>query len=402
MLLGAFAVQAAESDVVFPIAELGDCASKVECRAYCDKTENIEACTTYGETHKLISSQAAERAKKLLRALREGGPGGCKDEKSCRAYCNDSSHVEECAAFAERHQLISADDAERLKKLKDIAILRKTEKTPGDCYSISNCQTYCSDPAHASECIAFAEKIGAIQSDEADRAKKVIPLLRKGETPGKCTSQAECRAYCEDTSHAKECAEFAVKIGILDSEEADQFQRTAGKGPGGCDSRESCKAYCSDTAHQQECMAFAKEHGIIRTTPSSVEPMERPSDLPSRESPISSGAPVVRRQLPPIVLKCLQLAVGQQLADRIDRGEQPDQKTEAILRTCYERMRPGMSKPPIPSELPPRPSSVPSWPPIPTEFERGGATNLPEPQAVRPSWKQHSYFASFLKLLLDF
>src|SRR5581483_6174279 len=84
---------ATQQTITFPIAELGNCGSQVECKAYCNKQENIDACTAFAEAHNLINAQEKQKNQKFAQALKNGGPGGCTDADSCKAYCQDQSHA---------------------------------------------------------------------------------------------------------------------------------------------------------------------------------------------------------------------------------------------------------------------------------------------------------------------
>jgi hypothetical protein len=41
-------------NINYPVAELGNCASKEECKAFCDKQENILECVVFAEQQGLI------------------------------------------------------------------------------------------------------------------------------------------------------------------------------------------------------------------------------------------------------------------------------------------------------------------------------------------------------------
>lgn len=192
--------------ITFPIAELGNCADQASCKAYCDVDANKIACVTYAQSHGLMSSEDADRAKKFLQA--GAGPGNCTDEKTCRSYCSSISHI--------------------------------------------------------NECLAYAKKTGILSSAELGEAEKIANALSQGaQLPGGCTDKNSCEAYCKDSSHITECVAFAEKAGMISREEADMVRKTGGKGPGNCNSKESCNSYCNDKNNANECFAFAQEHGLI-------------------------------------------------------------------------------------------------------------------------------------------
>ncbi len=194
------------SNITFPIAELGNCTDQVACKAYCDIDANKIACVNYAQSHGLMSSDDTNRAKKFLQA--GPGPGGCTDAQTCRSYCSDINHIDEC--------------------------------------------------------LAYAKKTGILSSSELDEAQKIASALSQGaQLPGGCTTKDQCEDYCKDSSHLTECVAFAEKAGMISQQEADIVRKTGGKGPGGCDSQQSCDAYCNNKDNANTCFAFAQEHGLI-------------------------------------------------------------------------------------------------------------------------------------------
>jgi len=51
----------------------------------------------------------------------QAGPGGCKNEQECFAYCNDPAHGAECISFGAKHEVFQGNEAvERYQKYNDI------------------------------------------------------------------------------------------------------------------------------------------------------------------------------------------------------------------------------------------------------------------------------------------
>ncbi|MEK7612923.1 MAG: hypothetical protein AAB449_02125 [Patescibacteria group bacterium] len=142
------------STVTFPIPELGDCASKQACKAYCDAPEHKEACLAYAEAHGLMSKAKTAAARLIIKKL---GPGGCTSAAVCRAYCAEEANREECYTFAVKHGIKSQEEANQNKNFQ--AVLKATGG-PGGCLQTTECKEYCADPLHATECRAFAELHG--------------------------------------------------------------------------------------------------------------------------------------------------------------------------------------------------------------------------------------------------
>jgi hypothetical protein len=259
--------------ITFPITELGGCASKNECKSYCNEPANMDVCIAFAKNRGLMTEKDATRAGKFGKMVREGnGPGGCNSPQSCDTYCSDISHLDECTAFAEKNGF-KGDQYEHGKKIQ--AFLKNGGMTPGNCQTKEECQSYCGDFSHAKECFDFAQKAGIMQKDgkgsssgnrhepNAEQLSKIAELSQNGETPGHCRSKDECEKYCSDQSHREECVDFGVKIGFIQPDEAAKIKEMGGKGPGDCNSPESCRAYCNDQSHHEECFKFAEEHGFI-------------------------------------------------------------------------------------------------------------------------------------------
>ncbi len=250
-----------ESGITFPIPELGNCESKDACKAYCDDTAHMAACIAFAESHGLMNKDEASRAKKFGEQLQNGeGPGGCASPKECRTFCSQVQNIEICTAFAKEHG-IKDENTNRGEKLS--AFLKSGGKMPGDCNSEETCKAYCSDFSHSEECFAFAKKTG-IADGSAQPPAKFLELVKAGETPGGCTTKDQCEKYCTDTAHRDECIAFAEKAGFIEQSQGDKLREAGGKGPGGCDSEVACRDYCNDPSHHEECFKFGVERGFIK------------------------------------------------------------------------------------------------------------------------------------------
>jgi hypothetical protein len=170
--LGAFINTATALEVTFPLAELGNCASKTECRVYCNKAANIEACAEFAEKQNLISNEHVKRARKLAEAISNGGPGGCTTAEGCKTFCEKAGNFKICAEFASKSGLVSNDEGVRLEKLKDLKVL--SSELPGKCSTIQNCREYCSKTENKEECLNFAEKTQALPQREITKARQLL------------------------------------------------------------------------------------------------------------------------------------------------------------------------------------------------------------------------------------
>lgn len=259
IVLAASIAFAQEPNITFPIAELGGCSSKEECKAYCDTPANALSCVSFAETNGLMSSEEAAEARKFAG---QTGPGGCMGSE-CRNYCSDSAHREECAAFAREHGLTPPRpphpeiDEPTIDEDRAMRIVEE-QGGPGGCRTKEECHSFCEDEGNMELCLAFAAEHDLMSPADLERARK---MMAEG-GPGGCKGIA-CRSYCENPDHADECLRFAEEQGFMAPEEAAKARKLMNAvGPGGCRGRE-CQTYCEDPAHRSACFEFAVENDLI-------------------------------------------------------------------------------------------------------------------------------------------
>lgn len=382
-------------DIEFPVAELDGCQNQQLCRLYCDAPENIDQCIAFAEKHNLIDQTQASEARRFAAIIRNGGPGGCRTAQECETFCSDENNLSVCFEFASRHGLARAEDAQRVQRISQV--LRSGTNTPGGCRSAESCHAYCSASDHMEECIAFGRSAGLMSDEEAERARRMAQLLKNRETPGRCSSPDVCQTYCEDQAHLEECGQFAERSGILTPEEIEKFRRTGGRGPGGCRGTQECERFCNDPARRDVCLQFAQEHDLFEDE--ALEQIRTTSDeIRSRAHAIS-----------PEVSSCLKEAVGEDVVSRVQDGTfVPSPELAQRMHQCLQRFLETVPAAPSPFVSPRTPLSSPSTPEsrieikiqdssaqelekIEREFEQGFEnypgyyTNLPEPTEQRPS-----------------
>ncbi len=316
-----------ETSEVFPVAELGNCISESNCKQYCAESKNMLACANYGEKRGLVSSDEAAKAREFADVLRGEGPGGCKDQKGCENYCNGTDHLSECVVFAEKHNLLPADQLKEAKQV--LAALSAGGKLPGGCTDKNSCESYCGDPSHGGECVDFAEKAGFMTAEEVAEARKVLPLIARGESPGGCKNKEQCEKYCESEANTMECVTFAEKAGFMTSEEAAMVRKTGGKGPGGCRSKEACESYCNESQNQEACFEFATKYDLI--------PPEKLQEIKEGMGRLRSGL----KQMPESAVSCLRSTLGEEAMARIEDGSfMPSPKMGEIMKGCVAQAMP--------------------------------------------------------------
>lgn len=155
-------------EISFPVAELGNCADKTACKAYCDKSDNIDACLIFAEKNKMMSDEEIKTAKNFKKSGMIG-PGRCKGKDECKTYCNGPDHMDECIAFAEKNGMMSGKQLGEAKKVK--SAIAKGIKPPA-CGGKETCDAYCSSPEHIEECVNFGEAAGMINKEDAKKIRQ--------------------------------------------------------------------------------------------------------------------------------------------------------------------------------------------------------------------------------------
>jgi len=271
------AVAANPFNIKFPIPELGNCGSLEECKAYCDDSSNADACLSFGEKQGLIKKNEAGQAKKFKNSLSKGDVpvAGCTDEDSCKKLCGLPENRDACFAWAKDHGFVdegSNQDMQRpsdgsggINKEKALQAI-KANGGPGGCSSFDECGKFCSNPDNQKVCFEYAKKYNLMSAEEANRAERFV----SHPGPGGCKGE-ECQAYCRDQNHRQECVKFAVENGFMTQAQADQQEKYMNLhqnlqnfgGPGGCKGEDECRKYCSDPTHVKECNEFAQKSGLI-------------------------------------------------------------------------------------------------------------------------------------------
>lgn len=259
---------ASDTNIQYPIAELGNCQSKDACKTYCDKSANTASCIAFAEKNNLMSFEEINAAKKFLNAGGKG-PGGCTSKDLCESYCDDISHINECIAFAEKSGILSPAELAEAKQVQ-AAIAKGIQPPP--CGNKKACDSYCNEPGNMKVCISFAEAAGFLSGKELEEAKKMISAIDKGAVPLPCRGKEECDAYCSQPGNMEACITFSVAAGFMSEKDAEMARKTGGRGPDGCKSKEECDAFCGKQENQETCFNFGRDNGMI--SPEQLKEME--------------------------------------------------------------------------------------------------------------------------------
>lgn len=311
------------ANINYPIAALGNCQSQAACKTYCDNPANLNACINYAQENNLMSQDDINAAKKFL-AIGGKGPGGCANQDSCKSYCNDINHINECIAFAKKTGILSPDKLAEAEKVQ--AAINQGIQPPA-CNSKEECDVYCKQPSNMKVCINFGEAAGLLQGQDLANAQKTLAAINKGVLPPPCGGEDECKTYCADPAHVDVCVNFAVAAGMMSEQDAEMAKKTGGKGPGGCDSKESCDAFCNNPDNQETCFNFSKDNGLIS-----------PADLQKMEEGQKQTQQALQNA-PAQVLDCLNAALGSDTISKLKSGSMmPTKDIGDKMGQCFSQM----------------------------------------------------------------
>ena len=239
----------------------GGCNGKEECEAFCDDIANIDECVSFAEKNNLMPPEELEEAKKVKAAIKRGvKPPPCGNKKACDVYCEESEHMEECVTFGIEAGFIQGKELEDVQKM--LSAVKRGIKPP-PCRGKEACDEYCSSPDNMEVCMNFAVEAGFMPEEEKANSQKMLQAIKKGAKPPKCRGKEECDTYCSQDDHFEECFQFAEAAGFMSPEEAAMARKTKGKGPGDCRGKEECETFCNNPDNQETCFNFAKENGMI-------------------------------------------------------------------------------------------------------------------------------------------
>src|SRR3989344_5023830 len=248
---------AQESQISFPVAELGNCENKEACKKYCDKPGNSNICLDFARKNKLMNDDEIKVAESIL--SKGGGPGGCTSKSECEAYCDNISNMDQCISFAEKHNLIPPQELEEAKKIQ--AAMRRGIKPP-PCKNKKDCDSFCSEPNNMEICMNFAIEAGFMSEVEKKDAEKMLQALKRGIKPLPCKNKEACEEYCSQEGNMEQCVSFAEAAGFMSPEQAARTRKTGGRGPGGCKGKE-CETFSNDEKNQEICFQYSVDNGLI-------------------------------------------------------------------------------------------------------------------------------------------
>ncbi len=161
----------------------GGCRGRA-CEAYCEAPGHEKECLEFAHEQGLISDAEFDEAHKFVSVIEErGGPGGCRG-RECEAFCNNPSNRDTCFEFAKSNNLLPPGELERIEKFKNIEKKVQEQGGPGGCRGEGECRTYCMNTSHFDECAAFAVNEGFLSPDEAENSLRQFIEVEHFGPPG--------------------------------------------------------------------------------------------------------------------------------------------------------------------------------------------------------------------------
>jgi len=343
----------------------GGCKGQAACDQYCGNSDHLEACITFAQKNGMMSDQQLQDSQKILTAVKNGlKPPACSGPKQCNAYCSSPEHMEECMKFSLAAGVVPDNQKEQMQKTLDA--IKQGAKPPA-CQpnqpgqsgqpnqsgqlgnGLQSCDTYCSNPTHMEECMAFTLAIGQVPDKQKEQVQKTLTAIKQGIKPPACQpappsqsgqpgqpnqpSQANqagqglqaCDQYCADPSHVEECVKFSVAVGNMTEQQAQTAIKTGGKGPGGCVGRDACDTFCNNPDNQETCFNFAKDNGMI----SQDQLQQMQAGQQKMKEAFSS--------IPPEVLDCLTSSVGADVVEKMKTGSVVGRKFGDSINRCFQK-----------------------------------------------------------------
>ncbi|MCM2339295.1 MAG: hypothetical protein NDI62_02460 [Burkholderiales bacterium] len=320
-----------DTNIIYPIKELGSCKDKIDCANFCSKTVNMVACVNYAEEKKLLTGEDLRVSKAVAKRVAEGTtPGGCKSEEECKNFCSlKVENIKECVVFADELKIIPEKDLLEAKKI--LKALEDGAEMPGSCKTKMECENYCSITSHIDECLNFAEKSEILSKEDLQEAKKVSSFLKEGKTPGKCQNKKECEDFCSKEVNFSECVSFAEISGLISKEDAEIAKKSGGVGPGGCKSKKECEDFCNKEDNIDLCSSFAIEKGLV----SEKDKELMTSGIDEMMKALSSMPEGMRST----VEGCLKSSIGEEKYNNIlNKTTKPTKEIGSKIEACFGKI----------------------------------------------------------------
>ena len=197
----------------------GGCKDKEQCDTFCGDEKNFDACIDFGKQNGLMNEEEYQMAKKMgPKMMMQGGPGGCKGKDECKSLCDNPANGEECVKFAISSGMMSEEEAAKMKERGYMAPPKGALGDngefmgPGGCKSQEECTAFCSEAANNDVCSMFGAGLPPGQGGDIPAMPGTESNRQSGGQPGPggCDSPTACMKFCSDSANQETCARFTV------------------------------------------------------------------------------------------------------------------------------------------------------------------------------------------------
>ncbi len=200
----------------------GGCKDKEACDAFCGDEKNFDTCLDFGKQNGMMNEEEYAMAKKMgPKMMKQGGPGGCKGKQECENFCNNPANGDECVKFAVESGLMSEEEVVKMKERgfmappKDALGPNGEFAGPGGCKSQEECAAFCSQAENAKVCAMFGAGPPPGQG-EGQEGWQMAPGTAPGGPagqrqqvgPGGCDSPNACMKFCSEPANQDTCKRF--------------------------------------------------------------------------------------------------------------------------------------------------------------------------------------------------
>ena len=263
-------------NITYPISDLGNCIDANACFIYCNQPKNQSACYSYAKTHGLIQDEEIDDEEYLpLEKMQEiittaQTELGCNSKEQCMSICGQPENYLKCETFAKKHNLYRGPppiDEHGAPAPSEILEMAKTEL---GCDSERSCKEYCNNPVNAEKCMDFAKNNNLMREGEYEKRKKEFDkykdqkekMLEEAKAELGCNSYESCEKFCANSNNVKKCVTLGERHGMG----PPPSQNTPAAKP--CTTESECRAYCEK--NPQECKGFNEQE--LRNPPISGSP----------------------------------------------------------------------------------------------------------------------------------
>lgn len=194
LFITAFAsIVTAQTDITFPIPELGNCNNVSTCKVYCDQSENHQSCIDFAKSKGFYKEKVDK--KHIDAAALAKTELGCSSFEECKKFCEQKANREKCSTFGQKHGLVEDE------------LLNKAREHLG-CDSFESCRALCDQKGNYTKCAALLQD--QVTTEDQAMFEKYKPQIT--EFLG-CDSMVTCMAFCMNPLNMPKCTELGSKIG---------------------------------------------------------------------------------------------------------------------------------------------------------------------------------------------